>query len=137
MKDGGYIKDGYNKQLDELRNVRKNSKQVILDIESRERDKTGIKNLRISYNRVFGYYIEVTKSMIDKVPLNYQRRQTLTNAERFTTDELKSLEEKILTCGELVSKLEIELYERNCAFGLARFVCGSCKDEQIRSPPNS
>ena len=102
MKDGGYIKDGYNKQLDELRNVRKNSKQVILDIESRERDKTGIKNLRISYNRVFGYYIEVTKSMIDKVPLNYQRRQTLTNAERFTTDELKSLEEKILTCGELV-----------------------------------
>lgn len=112
MKDGGYIKDGYNKQLDELRNVRKNSKQVILDIESRERDKTGIKNLRISYNRVFGYYIEVTKSFIDKVPLEYQRRQTLANAERFITDELKELEQKIISSDALIAQLEAEIYNR-------------------------
>lgn len=112
MKDGGYIKDGYNQKLDELRNIKKNGKQVILDIEARERDVTGIRNLRINYNRVFGYYIEVTKSFIDKVPLNYQRRQTLANAERFTTDELKELENKIVSSEELSLKLEAELYEQ-------------------------
>jgi len=112
MKDGGYIKDGYSEKLDELRNIRKNGKQVILDIESRERDKTGIRNLRISYNRVFGYYIEVTKSFIDKVPLNYQRKQTLANAERFVTDELKELEEKIISSEALALKLEAEIYNR-------------------------
>ncbi|MDE7215012.1 MAG: DNA mismatch repair protein MutS, partial [Clostridia bacterium] len=110
MKDGGYIKDGYNKQLDELRNIKKNGKQVILDIESRERDKTGIRNLRIGYNRVFGYYIEVTKSFIDKVPLEYQRRQTLANAERFITDELKELEQKIISSEALSLQLEAEIY---------------------------
>ncbi|MDE6355994.1 MAG: DNA mismatch repair protein MutS [Clostridia bacterium] len=110
MKDGGYIKDGYNKQLDELRNIKKNGKQVILDIESRERDKTGIRNLRIGYNRVFGYYIEVTKSFIDKVPLEYQRRQTLANAERFITDELKELEQNIISSEALSLQLEAEIY---------------------------
>ncbi len=112
MKDGGYIKDGYSQKLDELRNIKKNGKQVILDIEARERDATGIRNLRINYNRVFGYYIEVTKSFIDKVPLSYQRRQTLANAERFTTDELKELEEKIVSSEELSLKLEAEIYEQ-------------------------
>ena len=112
LKEVKYIKKGYNARLDELRNIVENGSSLVGQMEIREREATGIKNLRINYNRVFGYYIEVTKSMIDKVPLNYQRRQTLTNAERFTTDELKSLEEKILTCGELVSKLEIELYEQ-------------------------
>jgi len=111
-KEFRYIKKGYNARLDELRNIVENGSGLIGQMEVREREKTGIKNLRIGYNRVFGYYIEVTKSMIDKVPLNYQRRQTLANAERFTTDELKELEEKILTCGELVSKLENELYEQ-------------------------
>lgn len=112
LKEVKYIKKGYNARLDELRNIVENGSSLVGQMEIREREATGIKNLRINYNRVFGYYIEVTKSMIDKVPLNYQRRQTLANAERFTTDELKALEEKILTCGELVSKLEIELYEQ-------------------------
>lgn len=112
LKDGGYIKDGYNAQLDELRNIKKNGKKVILDIETREREKTGIKNLRISYNRVFGYYIEVTKSFIDKVPLEYQRRQTLANAERFITDELKELEEKIISSEALSLQLEAEIFNR-------------------------
>ncbi|MDE7167778.1 MAG: DNA mismatch repair protein MutS [Clostridia bacterium] len=111
-KEYKYIKKGYNARLDELRNIVENGSGLIGQMEIRERENTGIKNLRINYNRVFGYYIEVTKSFIDKVPLNYQRRQTLANAERFTTDELKELESKILTCGELVSKLEIELYEQ-------------------------
>lgn len=112
LREVKYIKKGYNARLDELRNIVENGSSLVGQMELREREATGIKNLRINYNRVFGYYIEVTKSMIDKVPLNYQRRQTLANAERFTTDELKTLEEKILTCGELVSKLEIELYEQ-------------------------
>lgn len=111
-KEYKYIKKGYNARLDELRNIVENGSGLIGQMELREREATGIKNLRINYNRVFGYYIEVTKSFIDKVPLNYQRRQTLANAERFTTDELKELESKILTCGELVSKLEIELYDQ-------------------------
>ena len=81
-------------------------------MESRERDVTGIRNLRISYNRVFGYYIEVTKSFIDKVPLNYQRRQTLANSERFITEELKELEEKIMSSVDMALKLEIEIYEK-------------------------
>ena len=112
VRDGKFIKEGYNARLDELRNIVTNSSAVLAEMEARERDTTGIRNLRISYNRVFGYYIEVTKSMIDKVPLNYQRRQTLANAERFITDELKELEDKILTCGDLFSKLETELYEQ-------------------------
>ena len=112
LREVKYIKKGYNARLDELRNIVENGSSLVGQMELREREATGIKNLRINYNRVFGYYIEVTKSMIDKVPLNYQRRQTLATAERFTTDELKTLEEKILTCGELVSKLEIELYEQ-------------------------
>lgn len=112
VKDIKFIKKGYNAKLDELRNIVKNGTGLITQLEARERDRTGIRNLKIEYNRVFGYYIEVTKSMIDKVPLNYQRRQTLANAERFTTDELKELEEKILSCGDLVSKLENELYDQ-------------------------
>lgn len=112
MKDGGYIKEGYNERLDELRNIRKNGSKVLLDMETRERDATGIRNLRISYNRVFGYYIEVTKSFIDKVPLNYQRRQTLANSERFITEELKELEEKIMSSVDMSLKLETEIYEK-------------------------
>ena len=80
-------------------------------MEARERDETGIRTLRISYNRVFGYYIEVTKSFKDKVPLSYQRRQTLANAERYSTDELKELEEKILGSEDAALKLEIRLYD--------------------------
>ena len=112
LKDGGYIRTGFNARLDELRDIKDHGGRLILEIEAREREATGIKNLKIHYNRVFGYYIEVTKSFIDKVPLYYQRRQTLANAERFTTDELKELEEKILSSAELAIKLEAEIYDK-------------------------
>ena len=112
LKDGGYIKEGYDSKLDELRNIRKHGKDIILNIESRERDATGIRTLRINYNRVFGYYIEVSKSFKDKVPMHYQRRQTLANSERYTTDELKTIEQKILSSEESALKLEAELYAR-------------------------
>lgn len=110
LKDGGYIKAGYNKQLDELRNIKDHGKDIILKIESRERDETGIRTLRINYNRVFGYYIEVSKSFKDKVPIHYQRRQTLANSERYTTDELKEIEEKILSSEDMALRLEAEIY---------------------------
>ena len=112
LKDGGYIRGGFNSKLDELRDIQKNGSRLIIEMEAREREATGIKNLKINYNRVFGYYIEVTKSFVDKVPLGYQRRQTLANAERFTTEELKELEEKILSSAELAIKLEAEIYEK-------------------------
>ena len=110
LKDGGYIKKGYNAELDELRDIKNHGKDIILNIESRERDATGIRTLRINYNRVFGYYIEVSKSFKDKVPIHYQRRQTLANSERYTTDELKGIEEKILSSEDSALKLEAELY---------------------------
>ena len=110
MKDGEYIKKGYNKELDELRSFGKNSKACIAEIENREREKTGIKNLRIGYNRVFGYYIEVTNSFKDKVPYDYQRRQTLANAERYITEELKEIEYKILSSEEKSLQLEAKIY---------------------------
>lgn len=110
MKDGGYIKDGYSSQLDELRCVGKSGNKLIIEMEARERDTTGIRTLKINYNRVFGYYIEVSKSFKDKVPLHYQRRQTIANAERYTTEELKELESKILGSEELAMKLENQLF---------------------------
>ncbi len=110
MKDGEYIKEGYSLELDELRKFSKNSKSCIAEIENRERNNTGIKNLRIGYNRVFGYFIEVTNSFKDKVPYNYQRKQTLANAERFVTEELKELEVKILSSDERSLKLEAEIF---------------------------
>ena len=111
MRDGGYIKEGYSNQLDELRKIRKNGKNLIDELEARERDTTNIRTLKIGFNRVFGYYIEVSKSFKDKVPLHYQRRQTLANAERYTTEELKELEIKILGSEDTALKLEAQLYE--------------------------
>ena len=110
MKDGGYIKFGYNVELDELRSLGKNSKTRIAEIENREKEKTGIRTLKIGYNRVFGYFIEVTNSFKDKVPFDYQRRQTLANAERYVTDELKELEMKILSSDERALNLENTIY---------------------------
>ncbi len=110
VKDGGYIKQGYNSELDELRSLSKNGKARIAEIENRERERTGIKLLRIGYNRVFGYYIEVTNSFKDKVPYDYQRRQTLANAERYVTDELKELEIKLLSSEESAIQLETKLF---------------------------
>lgn len=111
-KNGGYIKDGFDKQLDELRNTRKNSKTQLNALEARERESTGIKNLRVVFSRVFGYSIEVTNSFKNLVPYNYVRKQTLTNAERYVTDELKTLEEQILTSDEKALKLEQEIFTK-------------------------
>lgn len=111
LKDGDVIKEGYNAELDEFRKLLKNTKGYLDEITEREREKTGIKNLKIGYNRVFGYYIEISKSNIDMVPKDYIRKQTLVNGERFITEELKILEEKILSAGERMSVLEGQLYE--------------------------
>lgn len=111
VKDGGFIREGYNKDLDEFRRIRDGGAGMIAEMETRERDATGIKNLKIKYNRVFGYMIEVTNSFKDKVPYHYQRRQTIANAERYVTDELKEVEEKILTSEERSIKLELAIFE--------------------------
>lgn len=110
VKDGGVIKDGFNEQLDGLRNIITGGKDIIEDIAQRERDNTGIKNLKIGYNRVFGYYIEVTKSYYELVPDNYIRKQTLANCERFITDELKVAENTILGASDKVINLEQEIF---------------------------
>lgn len=102
LKEGGVIKNGYNEELDSLRDVVNNSKQYLANIEASQREKTGIKNLKIGYNRVFGYYIEVTKSFLSQVPEEYIRKQTLTNCERYITQELKELEELILTAKDKI-----------------------------------
>lgn len=110
LKDGDYIKTGYNEELDELRKMSRDSKSVIIDIEKRERESTGIKTLKIGYNRVFGYYIEVTNSFKDLVPYYYVRKQTLSNCERYVTQELSDLEVKVLSSQELALKLEKKLF---------------------------
>lgn len=110
VKDGGVIKDGFNPELDRLRGIIKNGRSIIDDIENREKEKTGIKNLKIGYNRVFGYYIEVTKSYYDLVPAEYIRKQTLANCERFITDELKKAEEEISGASEKTLIMEAEIF---------------------------
>ncbi|MBR1863473.1 MAG: DNA mismatch repair protein MutS [Ruminococcus sp.] len=110
VKDGGVIKDGFSEQLDGLRNIIAGGKGIIDDIESREREKTGIKNLKIGYNRVFGYYIEVTKAYYSLVPDSYVRKQTLANCERFITDELKVAENTILGASDKIISLEQEIF---------------------------
>ena len=112
VKDGGYIREGFNEELDKLRSYQKGAKDLIDDIAVRERERTGIKTLKIGYNRVFGYYIEVTNSFKDSVPPDYIRKQTLTGAERYITQELKELEEKVLTSGEKALQLEDALYKK-------------------------
>ena len=110
IKEGGMIRNGYNAELDELRAAATNGKKWLSELETQERDKTGIKNLKISFNRVFGYYIEVTKSYYDLVPVRYVRKQTLAAAERFVTEELKVLEKKILGAEESSMRLEYQLF---------------------------
>lgn len=109
-KDGGVIKDGFNKNLDELRDIIHGGKSIIDNIAEKERERTGIKNLKIGYNRVFGYYIEVTKSNINLVPDSYIRKQTLTNCERYITEELKDAENTILSASDKVISLEQEIF---------------------------
>ena len=110
ITEGGIIREGYNKELDELRYAATNGKQWVLDLEQKERELTGIRNLRIQYNKVFGYYIEVTKSFLSQVPDRYIRKQTLTNAERFMTPELKEMEQKIIGAQEQSVRLELRLF---------------------------
>ncbi len=110
VKDGGIIKAGYDKEIDEYRNLTKNGQSAILEIEAREREETGIKTLRTGYNRVFGYYIEVSKSYRDSVPDRYIRKQTLANGERYITEELKELETKVLGASEFLKAREYELF---------------------------
>lgn len=110
VRDGGVINDGYNENLDGFRSISRDTKSILAKLEAEEKEKTGIKNLRVGYNSVFGYYIEVSKGQVGLVPDNYVRKQTTTNAERYITDELKQLETKILHAEENALSLEQELY---------------------------
>ena len=109
-KEGGVIRDGFNQELDSLRNIRANGENIIQDIVDRERERTGIRNLKVGYNRVFGYYIEVTRSFYDLIPPDYIRKQTLANCERFITEELKNTEEQILGASEKIATLESQIF---------------------------
>ncbi len=110
LSDGGTIRDGFNAELDELRDIRRNSRQYIAQIETRERTRTGIQSLKVRFNNVFGYYIEISKSNLHLAPSDYDRKQTLVNAERFTTPELKELESKILEAEERMLAIEKSIF---------------------------
>jgi DNA mismatch repair protein MutS len=111
VRDGGIIADGLDAELDELRNIQTNCDAFLLDLETREKERTGIANLRVQFNKVHGFYIEVTQGQLDKVPDDYRRRQTLKNAERFITPELKTFEDKALSAQERALAREKWLYE--------------------------
>ena len=112
IKDGGIIKLGYDEEIDKLKTAQTEGKNWLIQLEAEEKEKTGIKNLKIGFNKVFGYYLEVTKSFLDKVPDRYVRKQTLTNAERYITDELKTLENQILGAEERVVNLEYDAFTK-------------------------
>lgn len=109
VREGNMIKSGIDPQLDELRDIMNNGTSILLDIENREKEKTGIKNLKIKYNNVFGYFIEVSKSNIDAVPDTYIRKQTISNAERYITEEIKSYEDKIINSRTKIAEIEYAL----------------------------
>src|SRR5262249_19705163 len=111
VRDGGVIARGFDAELDELRALSENAGQFLVDLETRERARTGIANLRVEYNKVHGFYIEVTHGQTDKVPDDYRRRQTLKNAERYITPELKAFEDKALSAQERALAREKFLYE--------------------------
>ncbi len=111
IKEGGFIKSGYNAELDKLRTTAKNSKNLILEFENKEKNNTGIKNLRIKYNKIIGYYVEITKSNLSSVPKRYVRKQTLKNVERFIIPELKELELEILSADDKIKNIEYELFQ--------------------------
>lgn len=112
VRDGDIIKTGYHEEVDRLRSASTDGKKWLADLEASEREKTGIKNLRIKYNKVFGYYLEVTNSFKDMVPDYYVRKQTLTNAERYITPELKELEDTILGSQDRLVNLEYDLFRQ-------------------------
>ncbi len=111
LSDGGIIKPGYNAELDEIIDLKQHADQALMAICQREKERTGISSLKVGFNSVFGYYIEVTKTHISKVPYDYIRKQTLTGAERFVTEELKELEKKILSAEEKSLRIELSLFE--------------------------
>ncbi len=112
IREGGIIKTGYNAEIDQLREIRDNGEGYKLTIEEKEKEATGIKNLRVGYNRVFGYYIEVTKSQIELVPEHYIRKQTLANCERYITQELKELESTILGANDKLCAMEYSIFQQ-------------------------
>ena len=112
LKEGGVIREGYDAALDEARHLSKDIRGILAEIEEREKEATGIRTLRIGYNRVFGYYIEVSNSFKDQVPAHYIRKQTLTNAERYITEEIKELEERVLHAQQDAVERAAELYEQ-------------------------
>ena len=111
LKDGGVINQGYSAELDELRHIQNHGDEFLLDLEARERERTGLSTLKVEFNRVHGFYIELSKVQAEQAPANYQRRQTLKNAERFITPELKTFEDKVLTAQEQALALEKRLFE--------------------------
>ena len=110
IKEGGIIKQGYNEEVDEYKIATVEGRQWLLNIEDKEKEKTGIKNLKIGFNKVFGYFLEVTKSYLNLVPEYYVRKQTLANCERYITEELNEVESKILGAEEKIVNLEYELF---------------------------
>ncbi len=122
LSDGGVIESGVDKELDELRDLSRNSKQFLAQIEQRERQRTGIGSLKVKFNSIFGYYLEVSKPNLHLVPPDYERKQTLVNAERFTTPELKEYESKILDAQEKIVEIERRLFAelRSAIAGEAR-----------------
>lgn len=112
LSDGGVFREGYHKELDELRSIRQNAQGFIAAIEIRERERTGINSLKVRFNNVFGYFIEVSKTNLKLVPAEYERKQTLVNAERFTTPELKDLETKVLGAEEEILRIEQDLFQQ-------------------------
>ena len=119
LADGGTIRDGFHAELDELRDISRNSRQYIAAIEARERGRTGIQSLKVRFNNVFGYYIEISKANLQLAPADYERKQTLANAERFTTPELKELEGKVLAAEEKILTLERDIFQELRSFAAA------------------
>ncbi len=111
LNDGGVIRDGFDTELDEFRQTSTSAKQIIASFEEEERQRSGINNLKIKFNNVFGYFIEISKGNVSRVPVDYERRQTLTNAERYTTPQLKEWEEKVLGADERIIQLETEIFQ--------------------------
>ena len=111
LNDGGVIRDGFDTELDEFRQISTSAKQIIASFEEHERQRSGINNLKIKFNNVFGYFIEISKGNVSRVPEDYERRQTLTNAERYTTPQLKEWEEKVLGAEERIIQLETEIFQ--------------------------
>ena len=132
LRDGGVIAPGYDAELDRLRSLASDAKQWLAELQARESARTGIPSLKVAYNRVFGYYIEISNTHRAKVPADYTRKQTLANAERFITPELKEYEDQILHAEERALTLEQELFAQLCDPGGPAFAGDSDGSECYR-----